>query len=159
MPIPQTGTDKMTKQNGANYSAVNVGKFEELDQYQLKHPRMDRTVKGKVFLREQLGLTAMQISYGKMGPGRSVPFYHQHKENEELYLFIKGTGQMQIDGDVVDVTEGSAVRIATSGTRTLRNTSSTEDLCYIVLQAKENSLHQDTFDDSIPIEQPVVWKD
>ena len=156
MPIPQTGTDKMVRKCGKNYSAVNVGAFEDLDQYQLKHPRMDRTVKGKVFLREHLGLTAMQISYGKIRPGRSVPFYHQHKENEELYLFIKGSGQMQIDGEIIDVCEGSAVRIATGGSRTLRNNSS-EELCYIVLQAKENSLHQDTFDDGIPSDQSVTW--
>src|ERR1700722_9028776 len=115
MDIMQTGTQSVNKKTGKNFAAVNVGKFENLDDYEFQHPRIGKPKPGKLFLKELLGLTGMQISLNKLGPGKSVPFYHSHKQNEELYIFTKGSGQMQIDGEVVDVSEGSIVKIATEG--------------------------------------------
>lgn len=46
--------------------------------------------------------------------------------------FIKGSGRFQVDGDVIDVREGTVIRVAPEGTRAWRNNSS-EDLYYIVL--------------------------
>lgn len=30
-----------------------------------------------------------------------MPFYHTHRLNEEIYLFLKGVGEFQIDGKVL----------------------------------------------------------
>lgn len=156
MEIKQKGTEGISVQQGSNFSAVNVGPFAKLDEYKLEHPLRPRPVSGKLFIKEFLGLTSMQVSMNKLPAGVEVPFYHQHKENEELYIFVKGKGQMQIDGQIIDVQEGSLVRITPGGTRTWRNNSN-EDLYYIVLQAKEGSLRQDTFDDGVPVEKQVSW--
>lgn len=59
---------------------------------------------------------------------------------------------MQIDGEVVNIKEGTVVRVTPDGNRTWRNNSQ-EDLYYVVIQAKEGSLRQDTFEDGIPCEQ------
>lgn len=144
--------------HGKNYSFVRAGKFSELFQYKLKHPRMERPVLGKLFLKDHLKLTGMQISLGVLPPGIAVPFTHQHKVNEELYIFVRGKGQMQIDNDVFDVEEGTVVRVAPDGERTWRNNSQ-EEMHYVVIQAKENSLSQDTFDDGIPGANPPKWVD
>jgi mannose-6-phosphate isomerase-like protein (cupin superfamily) len=85
-----------------------------------------------------------------------VPFYHQHKENEESYIFLKGKGQMQIDDQTFDVQEGSIVRVATAGSRTLRNISD-EDLYFICVQAKENSLNHGDVEDGIKSDKRVSW--
>jgi mannose-6-phosphate isomerase-like protein (cupin superfamily) len=119
-------------------------------------PRRQRTVSGKLFIKELLAFTGMQISMNKLPAGVSVPFYHQHKENEEAYIFVKGRGQMQVDDETFDVEEGSIVRVGTKGSRTLRNNSS-EFLYYICVQAKENSLNIDTFEDGLPGEKKVTW--
>lgn len=150
-----TTTQKQAKHSNG-YSAFDFGDFGDLDDYKFRHPLIGREVSGKVFLKEVLNLTGMQVSFGRLRPGAAVPFLHTHKQNEELYIFISGRGQMLVNGDVIEVSEGSAVRIEPSATRTWRNTGDTE-LVTIVIQAKEGSLIQDTLDDGEPVTKPPVW--
>jgi len=142
--------------SGTNFSAVHTGRFDDLNNCKLKHPKFKRTVNGKMFLRELLGATGMQISINSLAGRVSVPFTHKHRQNEEIYLFVKGKGQMQVDDETIDVEEGSVVRISTDGARCLRNTLD-EPLQFICVQAKENSLDQDTFDDGIAGETAPAW--
>ncbi len=141
---------------GTNYTAVHAGPFSGLDAFKLEVPALNRTARGKLFIKDFLGLTGMQISLNKLPAGAAVPFLHKHKVNEEAYIFIKGQGQMQVDAEVIDVQEGSIVRIAPDGSRSLRNNSN-EELHYICIQAQENSLKQDTFDDGIKDEATPIW--
>lgn len=143
---------------GPNFSAVYTGPFARLDAYKLEVPALNRTVKGKLFVKDFLAMTGMQISLNKLPAGAAVPFFHKHKQNEECYIFVSGHGQMQIDGEIFDVEEGTIVRIATGGSRTLRNNSS-EDLHYICVQAKENSLQQETFEDGERDGATPTWTD
>ncbi len=156
MPIQELKKYSSQVKTGQNFSAFDAGSLEDLFQYELQHPRLNRTVKGKLFLREILDLTSMQVSLNRLPAGAAVPFIHKHKQNEELYIFIKGNGQMQVDGETFDIKEGTVVRIAPDGGRVWRNNSS-EDLYYIVIQGKDGSLSQDTFDDGIPLETPPSW--
>ncbi len=152
----QCAEQAIPKREGKNFTAMNAGKFADLRQYKLEHPVMNRKVAGKLFVRDHIGLTGMQISLNMLPPGVSVPFAHRHKLNEELYIFTGGKGQIQIDGEIIDVEEGTCVRVSPDGDRTWRNNGE-ENLYYIVIQAKENSLTQDTFDDGIPSDTPVTW--
>jgi mannose-6-phosphate isomerase-like protein (cupin superfamily) len=153
----QCALQDIPKQEGKNYSAMHPGKFADLKQYQLQHPVIEgRRVSGKLFVRDHIGLTGMQISLNCMPPGIAMPFGHMHKLNEELYIFTSGSGQIQIDGDIINVQEGTCVRVAPGGDRSWRN-NGTENLHYIVIQAKENSLTQDTFDDGLPSEVTPAW--
>ncbi len=56
-----------------------------------------------------------------------------------------------------NVFEGTSVRIAPDGVRALQNTSASEDLHFIVIQAKEDSLSQWVETDGVILEQPVEW--
>lgn len=144
------------KQTGKNFAAIHCGPFDHLEQYELQHPLRKRPFKGKLFAKDHLGLTGMQISYTKLPAGASVPFTHKHKENEELYIVISGRGQVLVDNEVIDVEEGSTIRVDVDGDRCLRASNDT-DLIYICIQAKTNSLKQDTFDDGIPGESAPNW--
>lgn len=141
---------------GTNFSAIDLGPLAKLDTYKLEVPALNREVRGKLFIRELLGMTGMQLSMNKLPGGISVPFYHAHKENEEAYIFVGGSGEMQIDGEVFPVKEGSIVRVSTKGVRVLRNTSN-EPLYYVCVQAREGSLNIDTFEDGVRIDDPVKW--
>lgn len=154
IPIEQEVT--VQTKSGAHFTAVQTGRIDDLSNCKLKHPKLKRTVNGKMFLRELIGSTSTQISINSLPGQASVPFTHRHKENEEIYIFLKGKGQMQVDNDVIDLEEGSVVRVSTAGFRCMRNTSS-EPLQFICIQAKENSLDQDTFDDGLPGETAPVW--
>lgn len=151
-----TATQSIPKTKGKNFTAIHAGAFSDLSQYELKHPLRDKPVHGKLFVKDHLDLTSMQVSLNKLPAGVEVPFYHRHKENEELYIFVGGKGQIQIDGQNIDVEEGSCIRISPQGERCWRN-NSTKDLYYIVIQAKNESLNIDTFDDGIPGDRPVQW--
>ncbi len=142
---------------GNHYKAVHCGSFAELAQYEMKHPRFGVVKPGKVFLQELVNSTGMEVSINTMPPGKEVPFSHAHKTNEEMYIFISGEGQMAIDGEVLVVSEGTCVRLAPAAARCVKNSGS-ENLCFIVIQAKENSLGKHTFDDGIEVQQTLRWK-
>lgn len=137
--------------NQANYSVNHAGAFSNFGNV------TEGMLKGKIFLKDSLKLTSMEVSLNNLPPKAEVPFYHKHKENEELYIFVKGQGHLQVDGNEFDVFEGTSVRIAPDGVRALRNTSASEDLYFIVIQAKEDSLTQWVETDGIILEQPVEW--
>jgi len=134
-------------QEGTHFTAAHFDSLANLDQFGKR---------GKVFLKDFLKLTGMEISVNKVPAGGESPFLHKHKNNEEVYLFIKGKGQFQVDGQVFDVQEGSVVRIAPEGVRALRNNSD-EDLYYICIQATQDSLKAWTATDGVIVEGPINW--
>jgi len=119
------------------------------------HPRLGE-VNGKVFLGESLGLSGMEVSLNALAPGGAISFLHAHHQNEELYLFLSGEGEFQVDGEVFPVAAGSAVRVAPEGLRAWRSTG-TEPLTFLIVQAKAGSLEQATGRDGILGEKPPVW--
>ena len=145
------------KEQGKNFTAIHCGPFNQLEQYEFQHPLRKRLFKGKLFAKDHLGLTGMQISYTKLPAGTSMPFTHKHKENEELYIVVQGRGQVLVDQDIIDIEEGSTIRVDLDGDRCLR-ASTESDLIYICIQARNNSLNQDTFDDGIPGQSAPNWQ-
>ncbi|CAN5508217.1 hypothetical protein BH11CYA1_BH11CYA1_14320 [soil metagenome] len=142
---------------GANFKAVHCGPFAQLSQYELDHPRFGVVKPGKVFLQELIGTTGMEVSINVFPPGKETTISHAHKVNEEMYIFVKGSGQMAIDGQIVSVAEGSCIRLAPKAARYVRNSGS-EDLYFVVIQANENSLGQHTFSDGYEVQQELNWK-
>lgn len=140
---------------GENYTVAHVGDWDGMMDYVLS-PSPEVKFRGKVFLNEVLGLNGMEVSLNVMKPGMQVPFSHAHKENEELYIFVKGQGQFYVDGQVIDVTEGTTVRVSPQGERVWRN-NSTEDLHFIVIQAKAGSLTQKTREDGVIVTPQFSW--
>ena len=127
--------------NGTHYTVGQVGPLEALD--------------NKLFVGQSLGFTGMEVSLNRFVPGQEVPFLHRHRLHEEMYLFIRGHGQFQIDGDYIDIEPGTIVRIAPEAIRGWRN-NSTEDLYCIVIQANLESL---TGQDGIRLGSPAQWPD
>jgi mannose-6-phosphate isomerase-like protein (cupin superfamily) len=143
---------------GQNFTMAHIGKWSDLGKYIFKHPKLPGVYPGKLFLKNVLKLTGMEVSLNKLSPGTQMPFYHKHQEHEELYLFIKGEGQFQIDGELVDVREGTVIRVAPNGVRAWRNNSS-EDLYFIVIQTKAGSLYKENISDGIGVGYRVEWPD
>ncbi|MDE6431993.1 MAG: cupin domain-containing protein [Opitutales bacterium] len=114
-----------------NYRSLELGALSDV----IKHEH------GKVFLHDVLELTGMEVSINCVPKGFKVPFKHKHKENEELYIFLKGDGVLMIDDARVKVKEGTCVKILPAGSRTLENVGE-DNLQYICIQTKENSLDE-----------------
>ena len=143
--------------SGTNYTAVHLGPLDGLDQYKFDHPVRKVEVVGKVFLNGLLGATGSEISLTKLPPKASVPFFHSHKLNEEVFVIVRGEGEFQVDDDVLPIGEGSVVRVACIGERCLRNTSADAPLIYICIQTMTGSLVQHTFADGVPSARTAKW--
>ncbi len=126
---------------GGNYSAGNLGELDSqnLTEYEFVNPANGMSVPGKVFLAESLGASGMEASFQVMPPNAGMPFFHRHRRNEELYIVLKGTGEFDIDGDVIPVKEGSVVRIAPDGSRSWKNTGN-EAMIMLCVQGVSGSL-------------------
>jgi len=139
-----------------NYQTQEIGKLNDLDQHVFAPPELPVRLEGKVFLKETLGLTSMEASVNKDAPGTGINFFHRHKNNEELYIFLGGKGEMVVDGKRFPVEEGTTVRIPPSAVRAWWNTGE-EDLYYIVVQAPNSGLEGSTLADGELVEGAVPW--
>ena len=72
---------------------------------------------GKAFVKDILNTTSMEVSFGTLAPGCTVPFFHHHKQNEEVYVVLSGEGVFILDGKEEPVTS------STIATRSLWPTS------------------------------------
>jgi mannose-6-phosphate isomerase-like protein (cupin superfamily) len=69
------------------------------------------------FASEDLAVTETGLSHIKMEPGTRQPFGHRHREGEELYVVIAGSGRIKVGDDVLELARLDAVRVEP---RTLR---------------------------------------
>ena len=75
-----------------------------------------------------------------------------------MYIFLNGKGQFLVDGTVIDVQEGSVIRVAPEGVRSWRNRSQ-EDLYYIVVQAMAGSMRASATEDGVMCAEKPIWPD
>jgi mannose-6-phosphate isomerase-like protein (cupin superfamily) len=157
MTTTQTNNHQPEVIQESGFNAADLGDFDHLSQYGFYLPPLGRNVEGKVFLKELLGLTDMEVSLNSLPAGGAMPFWHRHQQNEELYLFLSGTGEFWVEETRIPVQEGSVIRVHPEAARIFRNTSKTEELRFIVIQAKENSLTQFTMTDGQGVEKEMPW--
>jgi len=122
---------------GKNYSAVSVGKIDEIIEHELPMGP-DVVIKGKVFAGQAVGATGSELSFQTLVPGQDSGFLHTHKTHEELYIILKGEGQYQVDDEIFPVSEGTIVRVAPDGKRALKNTGNS-NLTMLCIQYKANA--------------------
>jgi mannose-6-phosphate isomerase-like protein (cupin superfamily) len=146
-----------TVRTGQNFAVADMGLFSELRQFTFELPENHLKLEGKLFLKQILALTSSEISFNNLPPKTSVPFYHKHRLNEEIYIFIRGQGEFQVDGFVFSVGEGTVVRVDPEGERCIRNISGGEDLCWIVIQSRAGSYSNHTIQDGFGIQKRVSW--
>ena len=58
-----------------------------------------------------LGLERSGLSYQRIPPNYRFPYGHTHREQEEVYVVVRGSGRMKVDDDIVDLGEWDAVRV------------------------------------------------
>ena len=87
----------------------------------------------RAVLHDEIGLTGAEVSINVLPAGASIPFVHSHKQNEEIYGILEGSGKAEIDGDTVALKAGDWLRIAPSAYRSRKvrsnNTPPTTQSC------------------------------
>jgi mannose-6-phosphate isomerase-like protein (cupin superfamily) len=71
------------------------------------------------FARGDLEARDTGISYQVVHPGKRLAFAHRHREAEEIYVVLSGSGRIKLDEDVVEIGPMDAIRIAPDTTRAL----------------------------------------
>lgn len=134
-----------------NFSFVQLPDFCSVAESEFTHERLPGPFKGKRFLSQELKCSGLVLSCNSLPPHQKMPFLHRHVLNEEVYVFLKGTGEFVVDGKCFNVTEGSMVRVRTSGIRGWRNLSD-EPLIYLVIQSREGQFTADqSIEDGMPV--------
>src|SRR5881227_2734764 len=63
---------------------------------------------------QEIGLTHLTVK-----PGRREAFAHRHREAEEIYIVLSGSGRVKLDDEFVDLNGLDAVRVGPGTTRQL----------------------------------------
>ena len=113
-------------------------------------------IPGKVFGGQAVGATGSEFSFQSFAPGTETGFLHTHKCHEELYFFLSGNGEFQVDGKAFAVDEGSVVRVAPDGKRSVRNNGS-EPLVMLCVQYRGNTFTADDSADGVILNDKVEW--
>ena len=91
-------------------------------------------VKEKEFLSRPMGCKAVGFSLVRYKPGEGASYVHRHKVQEEVFITLKGTGSIILDGRRIAMPEGTCVRVAPKVYRALGNDSK-KDVVYMILGA------------------------
>ena len=70
--------------------------------------------------RRQLELEAVAIGLINIGPNEGYTFTHRHRQQEEVYVVIKGNGFLQLDDKLLEISEGDIVRVSPETRRALK---------------------------------------
>ena len=138
-----------------NVTAVDFGKLSNLNEFILElAPEVK--IPGKVFGGALVGATGGDFSFQSFAPGAETGFLHTHKTHEELYFFLSGKGEFQVDGAVFPITEGSVVRVAPNGKRSIRNNGA-EPLVMLCVQYRGDTFTTEDATDGVILKEKVEW--
>jgi mannose-6-phosphate isomerase-like protein (cupin superfamily) len=69
------------------------------------------------FARKYLDSEHLGLSFFRYGPGYRSRIGHRHREQEELYLVVGGSGRVKLDREIVELGLWDVVRVAPSTVR------------------------------------------
>ncbi|WP_422924621.1 cupin domain-containing protein [Singulisphaera sp. PoT] len=107
-------------------------------------------------LREVFGRTGVELMFIRVDPGDATPFAMRHRKDEVVYIVTSGRGQFLMDGQAVEVAEGSVLRVSPATVRAWRNTAS-EDLCLLVIQARARRFGLRMRSDAVGLPGRIAW--
>jgi mannose-6-phosphate isomerase-like protein (cupin superfamily) len=64
--------------------------------------------------REDLGAERTGLTHFRIRPGKRSPFSHRHREGEEVYVILSGSGTVKLGDELRPVRPLDAIRIAPS---------------------------------------------
>lgn len=145
-----------TIEKGANFSAANFGqprRHQGITFSSSVRKSRFREKCSEVRLSARLG---GEFSFQVFAPGQETGFLHTHKNHEELYFFLSGKGEFQVDGEIFPVQEGSVVRVAPAGSRSVRN-NGTQPLVMLCVQYRGNTFTAEDATDGNILNESVKW--
>ena len=141
---------------GTHFTCVHAGPMEGWARFRLEPPDVPMPARGKLFLRNLLGSAGLEMSLNVVPPGKGMPFLHKHRQNDEVYVVVEGRGQFLVDGECLDVAEGSVLRRGPAAARAWRNHSDAP-LYFLCLQYRADSVARGGTLDGQKVEGKPAW--
>jgi mannose-6-phosphate isomerase-like protein (cupin superfamily) len=94
----------------AGYTSVNLQEVE--DSAGERSPNLEAR-----FARKHLDSEHLGVSYFRYGPGYRTGSGHSHREQEEVYVVVSGSGRMKLDDEIVSLQQWDVVRVAPATVR------------------------------------------
>jgi mannose-6-phosphate isomerase-like protein (cupin superfamily) len=96
----------------ADYTKLNI-------KHELDNAAEEHGIEGfeARFARKALGLEQFGFSYQKFPSNWRQPFGHVHREQEEVYVVIGGSGRAKVGDDIVELQQWDALRVPAGTTR------------------------------------------
>ena len=69
------------------------------------------------FARKYLDSEHLGVSYFRYGPGYRSGIGHSHREQEEAYVVLNGSGRVKLNDDIVELRKWDVVRVAPATVR------------------------------------------
>jgi mannose-6-phosphate isomerase-like protein (cupin superfamily) len=70
------------------------------------------------FARKHLDSQHLGVSYFRYGPNFRGPYGHRHREQEEAYVVVSGSGRVRLDDEVLELKQWDVLRVAPQVVRT-----------------------------------------
>jgi mannose-6-phosphate isomerase-like protein (cupin superfamily) len=99
----------------ADHTIVNLREVEDAAKKHGMPPGLESR-----FARSALGLRKSGVTLFTLAPDYAMPFAHRHRDQEEVYLVVRGGATVVFEDETADLREWDAVRIPPDVARTLR---------------------------------------
>lgn len=96
----------------ADYTHVNLMEIEETVSARVP------AIEGR-FGRTSLESEHLGVSHWRYAPNHHSTAGHRHREQEEVYLVLSGSGRMRVGDDVVDLRQWDMVRVGPNVVRAM----------------------------------------
>jgi mannose-6-phosphate isomerase-like protein (cupin superfamily) len=70
------------------------------------------------FARKHLDSEHLGVSYFRYGAGYRSPMGHRHREQEEAYVVVSGSGRVKLDDEIQELRQWDVLRVAPHVVRT-----------------------------------------
>jgi mannose-6-phosphate isomerase-like protein (cupin superfamily) len=88
-----------------SFTVVNLKELE--DGAAARSPQLEAR-----FARSHLDSDHLGVSYFRYGPGYRGGMGHHHREQEEAYVVVRGSGRVRLDDEIVELRQWDVVRVA-----------------------------------------------
>jgi mannose-6-phosphate isomerase-like protein (cupin superfamily) len=90
------------------------------------------------FARKPIEGETLGLSLFTLEPNFRIPFGHKHKDQEEVYVIVRGSARVKVDDEVVELGEWDAIRF---GKDTMRNMEAGPEGCeYLAFGAGDDPM-------------------
>ncbi len=90
--------------------------IKNLKEVENSNSRPDADVEAR-FARKHLDSQHLGVSYFRYGPGFRSTLGHRHREQEEAYVVVGGSGRVKLGDEVVELRQWDVIRVAPSTVR------------------------------------------